>query len=354
MKRNDETRLRKLLLPALFLMTLNCLCSCGYKTNPRPTTVRAPAPTKLITARAFPDDIKLNWNVPASNSDGSRLTDLSGFKIYRGSRGVDEDCENCQDKRKLLANIDFQSPSNAEIKNDEVIFQDKNVTPGNVYSYAVVAYNLRGRESGIGAAVEVYYETPPPAPTDLVARPEAGHIRLEWKAPADSKIDRYQIFRGTQDEAAKMKSIGTAAHREPWFVDKGVEKDSKYFYTVRSVKSNRGTPFESNASNVAGAVAPSIYWGSPENVNVAMSSQGIRVYWEPVKMENEETRYNVYRSESGRGFQKINAEPVKTPWLLDNKVTRGRMYRYAVTAFPKNRPEEESSRTASEALRYTY
>ncbi|MHB8203968.1 MAG: fibronectin type III domain-containing protein, partial [Desulfomonilaceae bacterium] len=205
------------------------------------------------------------------------------------------DCENCQDKRELLANIDFQSPSNAKIKNDEVIFQDKNVTPGKVYSYAVVAYNLRGRESGIGNAVEVYYETPPPAPTNLIARPEAGHIRLEWKAPTDSTIDRYQIFRGTEEDAAKMKSIGTAASREPWFVDKGVEKNTKYFYTVRSVKSNRGTPFESNASNVVEAVAPSIYWGSPENVNVAMSSQGIRVYWEPVKMENEETRYNVYR-----------------------------------------------------------
>jgi len=71
-------------------------------------------------------------------------------------------------------------------------------------------------------------------------------------------------------------------------------------------------------------------------------------------MENEETRYNVYRSESGRVFQKINPEPTKTPWLLDSKVSRGRAYRYAVTAFPKNRPEDESSKTASEALRYTY
>ncbi|MHB8203969.1 MAG: hypothetical protein ACYDHG_09740 [Desulfomonilaceae bacterium] len=53
-------------------------------------------------------------------------------------------------------------------------------------------------------------------------------------------------------------------------------------------------------------------------------------------------------------FQKINPEPTKTPWLLDSKVSRGRVYRYAVTAFPKNRPEDESSRTASEALRYTY
>ncbi len=346
--------MRKLVLPALFLVALGSLCSCGYKTNPRSTAAKVPAEIKIITSKAYPSEITLNWTVPGSNSDGSKLIDLSGFKVYRGSKGVDEDCENCQDKRELYKNIDFQSPSNTIIKDNEVTFQDKDVTPGKVYSYAVSAYNFRGRESGIGNAIEVFYESPPPPPTNLTAKPEEGRIRLEWTAPIDEKIDRYQIFRGAENDIEKMKSIGTVPYREPWFVDKDLEKNSKYFYAVRSVKSNKGTPFESNTSIVAEAVAPSIYWSPPENVNVAMNRQGMRVYWDPVKIENEETRYNVYRSESGRSFQKINPEPAKTPWLLDSKVTKGRVYRYAVTAFPNGKPDEESAKTASEALRYTY
>ncbi|MGC8659149.1 MAG: fibronectin type III domain-containing protein [Desulfomonilaceae bacterium] len=338
----------------IFLMVSGIFCSCGYKTNPRPTAARVPAEIRIITARGYPNDITLNWKVPQSNSDGSKLTDLSGFKVYRGSRGLDEDCENCQEKRQLHANIDFQFPSNATIKDNEVTFRDKDVSLGKVYTYAVSAYNMRGHEGRIGGAVEVFYEAPPDAPTNLTAKPEAGHIRLEWTAPADGKIDRYEILRGDGKDVAKMKTIGTALPGEPWFVDKNVEKNSTYFYAVRSVKSYKGTPIESNTSNIAEALAPSIFWGSPENVNVAMSNRGIRIYWNPVKIENEETRYNVYRSESGRVFEQINPDPISTPWFVDTKVTRGRSYRYAVTAFPKDKPDEESARTASQAIRYTY
>lgn len=346
--------MRRIALGTIFLVALHSLCSCGYKTNPRPTAARIPAEIKVVNAQAYPKGITLNWTVPLSNTDGSQLQDLSGFKVFRGSRGSDEDCDNCQEKRELYANIDFQAPSNATIKDGSVIFEDKGVSPGKVYSYAVTAYNLRGRESVIGNGLDVFYEAPPPAPTNLIARTEEGHIRIEWTAPSDEKIDRYQIFRGENSDINTMKSLGTTPFRESWFVDKDFEKNKKYYYAVKSVKSNRGAPFESAASNVSETVAPSVYWSPPENVNVAMTRQGVRVYWNPVKIENEEIQYNVYRSESGRAFQKINPEPVRTAWLLDSKVTRGSVYRYAITAFPKNRPEEESARTASEGLRYTY
>jgi Fibronectin type III domain len=346
--------LKKLVLPVIFLIFVGSLWSCGYKTNPRPTATRIPAEIKTIDVKADPNGIKLKWTVPGLNSDGSKLTDLSGFKVYRGSRGVDEDCVDCQEKRELLANIDFQSPSNAEIRDNEVVFRDKDVSLGKIYTYSVAAYNMRGRESRIGNPVDVYYEAPPAAPTNLTAQSEEGHIRLQWTAPSDEKIDRYELFRGTVNDIAKMKSIGTAPYREPWFVDKDLEKNTKYYYAIRSVKSNKGTLFESNPSSVVEATAPGVYWGAPEDVNVAMTRQGIRVYWNPVKIENEETRYNVYRSEGGGVFQKVNPEPMKAPWLLDSRVTRGRTYRYAVTAFPNGKPGEESARTASEALRYNY
>lgn len=346
--------MNKIVIGTFFALVAFSLVSCGYKTNPRPAVARIPAEIRTVNADVFPDEIRLKWSVPASNTDRSPLLDLSGFKLYRGSRGLDEDCEDCQDKRELYANIDFQAPTNATITDNEVVFQDKDVSPGKIYSYTVSAYNLRGRESSTGNALEVFFDDPPPAPTNLIAKPEEGHIRLEWKIPEEEKIDRYQILRGTEKELSKMKEIGSASRREPWFVDKDLEKSRKYFYVVRSVKSSKGTLLKSAPSVEAEAVAPVLYWGAPENVNVAMTSQGVRVYWNPVKIENDETFYNVYRSESGGVFQKVNTEPLKTPWILDNKAVKGRVYRYAVTAFAKNRPDEESARAASEALRYNY
>jgi hypothetical protein len=337
-----------------FALVAISISSCGYKTNPRPSVARIPVETRTINADVFPDRIVLKWVVPTSNTDGSSLTDLSGFKVYRGSRGLDEDCEDCHDKRELYANIDFQAPSNARISGNEVIFEDEDVSPGNIYSYAVAAYNLRGRDSANANALEVHFEAPPPAPTNLVAKAEEGHIRLEWKIPEEEKIDRYQILRGTEKDVSRMKEIGSASRREPWFVDKELEKNTKYFYVVRSVKSTRGTILKSAPSVESAAVAPGIYWGAPEDVNVAMTRQGVRVYWNPVKIENEETFYNVYRSESGGVFKKVNPEPLKNSWFLDTRATKGREYRYAVAAFAKNRPDEESARTASEALKYNY
>ena len=346
--------MNKLVIAILFAVVTISVFSCGYKTSPRPAVARIPAEIRIINADVFPDEIVLKWAVPSLNTDGSSLTDLSGFKVYRGSRDLDEDCVDCRDKRELFSNIDFQAPSNATIRDNEVIFQDRDVSPGKIYSYDVSAYNLRGRESPIGNALEVFFDAPPPAPTNLTAKPEEGHIRLEWKIPEEEKIDRYQILRGTEKDVSKMKEIGSASRREPWFVDKDVTKNTKYFYVVRSVKSTRGTILKSVPSVESEAVAPSLYWGAPENVNVAMTREGVRVYWNPVKIENEDTFYNVYRSESGEVFQKVNPEPLKTPWLLDTKAIKGRVYRYAVTAFAKNRPGEESARTASEALRYNF
>ena len=92
------------------------------------------------------------------------------------------------------------------------------------------AYNLRGRESPIGNALEVFFDAPPPAPTNLTAKSEEGHIRLEWKIPEEEKIDRYQILRGTEKDVSKMKEIGSASRREPWFVDKDVTKNTRSIF----------------------------------------------------------------------------------------------------------------------------
>jgi hypothetical protein len=40
----------------------------------------------LIVAAAASSSATLNWTAPTQNTDGSALTDLAGYWIYRGSR----------------------------------------------------------------------------------------------------------------------------------------------------------------------------------------------------------------------------------------------------------------------------
>ncbi len=326
---------------------------CGYKTNPRPATATTPGEIILVNAYAFPDRIMLKWSVPAFNNDGSPFDDVSGFKIYRFSSPIAEDCETCAGKKSLFANVDFQTPTNATIKNGEVVYSDKSVQPGNVYYYAVSSYNLKGREAKLSPDIKIAFDEIPAVPKSLTAEPHGDSVRLTWSSPAGKSQDiAYRIYRGVSPDAESMKPVGGSEKGENTFLDRSVERSNSYYYLVRSVRMNQGVSIESNPSDVVHVMVPSVTWGAPENVNTASTREGVRIYWSPVKIENEETRYNIYRSDQGGIFKKINSEPIRNAWFLDQKVRNGMSYRYAVTAFPKDRLLEESNRSGSESIKY--
>lgn len=326
---------------------------CGYKTNPRPSTATVPAEVGLVHAHAYPNRIVLKWDVPKTNVDGSALKDISGFKVYKTSEKVGEECEDCPEQKPVPINVDFQNPVNAVIAEGEVVFTDADVKLGNVYTYSVTVYNLKGREGRPSEDVAVVLDEPPPSPEELQGRVEKQGVRLDWKAPArPAGLRSYSIYRGAEPQVDKMKSVGRTKWAETYFVDETVEPQRTYYYDVRSLKMNRGVPFESEPSQIAKVVVPSLRVKSPENVAVTSTRTGIRVHWDPVSIEGSEARYNVYRSESTGVFIKLNPQPIANPGFEDRTVRRGYEYRYAVTAFPKETPEEESSRSASEAVKY--
>jgi uncharacterized protein len=329
------------------------LVGCGFKTTPRPAAATVPGDIAIVEAHAFPDRVVLKWEAPLSNVDGSLMKDLSGFKVYRSERRVGEECDNCQEDRKLYANVDSQKPTNAIFKGREVTYSDTDASPGNVYVYTVSTYNLKGREGAQSPEVTVPLDDFPPPPEGLMAHSENDGVGLEWNAPPrPAGIRGYRIYRGESDSPEDMQQIGGTKWAETSFKDKDAEKDKVYYYRVRSLKMNRGIPYESRPSEPERVRMAAAQVQSPENVNTAPGQDGIRVYWDPVKLSSGEVRYNIYRSESGTMFLKANIEPLTNPWFIDKDVKSGRTYRYAVTSFPATKPDEESSRTASEALEF--
>lgn len=353
-KGKRRANLNKLLSGIWVVLFLCIVNGCGYKTNPRPATATVPGEIGLINARAHPDRIILKWDVPASNTDGSPFKNVSGFKVYRANQKDGEACENCEEKKVVHANVDFQNPSNAVIKNGEVLFTDKTVTPGNTYYYSVSAYNLQGIEGRQSQDVTVFFDKAPAAPEGLRASVDSKGVRLTWQAPANREgIRNYRIYRSLSGDSEEMAPVGGTKWAETSFLDKEARSGSTYYYSVRSLKMNRGVSLESEPSPSEKIFVSPVHSQPPENVNTASTSEGIRIYWDPVKIQNEEIHYNVYRSDDGRLFQKINSEPVRSPWFIDKKVARDKTYRYVITAFPKNKPDEESSRSGSAAIKHT-
>ena len=338
----------------IWILVLVCILSgCGYKTNPRPATATVPGEIGLVNARAYPDRVVLKWDVPSSNTDGSPLTNLSGFKIFRVTQKIGEECDNCDEKRAIHANVDFQNPANAVINKGEVLFTDKAVDPGHTYSYSVSVYNLKGSESRLSQDVAVVLDKAPPTPEGLRVRVDPRGVRLEWEvSPERDGIRNYSVYRGPTDDPEEMKAVGSTKWAETYFVDREAETGKTYYYRVRSLKMNRGISLESSPSAAVRVFASPVLRQPPENVNTASTSEGVRIYWEPVKIENEEVRYNIFRSEGAKMFEKLNQEPLRNPWFIDKRVERGQTFRYGVTAFPKDKPAEESSRSGSAAVKF--
>lgn len=302
-------------------------------------------------AQAYKDRVVLKWDTPTKNTDASRVTDLSGFKVYRVVRKSGEECDNCEEKKSLLANIDYQNPSNATVDRGVVTFDDNAVSQGNVYYYFVSAYNFRGEESRPSQEVAVTFEKAPDAPENVKASVDPRGVNLEWTAPAaDHAIKNFRIYRSDAGNHSDMKLIGTTKWGENSFRDKTAEISKTYQYAVSSLTMNRGISTESDRSSPVTVYYSAIHGMPPENVNTLVTRDGIRIYWDPVKVPGEETRYNVYRSEGRKMFEKINPQPLTNPLYFDRRVVKGREYRYAVTAFSKNRADQESSRSGTSAI----
>jgi hypothetical protein len=334
------------------VLTCCIVTACGYRTSPRPASATIPGQVDLVTARAYPDRILLQWGVPLSNTDGSPLEDLSGFKVYRSAEEVDGECEDCG-KRELHSNVDFENPVNAKIVQGEVFYPDERVSRGNVYRYWVAAYNLRGREGPVSPEVTVEIDRPPPAPQGVSVRVEKDGALLEWTSPArPAGTKGYRIYRGDKEDVDTMESVGETKWAETRFLDKGVQKEKTYYYVIRSLKMNDGVSLESLPSASVKAMIPKILWEAPENVNTMVTRDGIRIFWNPVEIEKLEVRYNVYRSDAGGIPKRLNPKPLETPWFHDKSVAKDKTYRYAVTAFPQGKPDEESRRSASPEAKF--
>jgi len=73
--------------------------------------------------------VTVSWTIPTQNSDGSTLTDLSGYKIYYGASST---------SLNNIVTISNQSITSYVIEN---------LTNGITVYFAVVAYNSKGIES---------------------------------------------------------------------------------------------------------------------------------------------------------------------------------------------------------------
>ncbi len=195
---------------------------------------------------------------------------------------------------------------------------DRSVAEGKTYYYTVLAV-AEGQQSAPCSAFPVEVPAPPPAPSGLEARAEAGRVELRWIPATDAT--RYRVKR-TAAAGGASTTVGECFTES--YQDITVEKDKAYGYTVSALNDAGESP-DSSAVQVrtpAPPPAPAGLTAQPLNAQVALS-------WEAVPGAE---RYTVKRALKRDGRGVAIASGIAAPPYTDTTVSNGTTYFYSVAA----------------------
>ncbi len=233
----------------LFLLAL--LPGCGSKGPVRPLAQPLPAAPSEISLHQQGDGLLLSWALPRHNQDGSELTNLAGFRVYRRPFVPGEECPDCRNDAPLWRLVELDYLRHAQRRNDRLFLLDSNLQAGQGYYYKVVPFNRWGQD---GPAIEhrQVLATPPPAPAGLAAERRNGRLRLSWQTPTlsqDMELLGYHIYRRRPGYAFVAAPRNDKLLSEPSFVDSGFEPGRTYIYAVRTLVRQNGEVRESALSD---------------------------------------------------------------------------------------------------------
>ncbi|MBN2373710.1 hypothetical protein JXL19_07985 [bacterium] len=268
-----------------------------------------------IEARAGDGEAHITWIAPTKNEDGTPLTDLKGYYIYR--------TENPSHPYKRL--------------NEEAVkgicYTDTGLLNGITYYYAVTAVDFFGNESQRSPVVSITPNILPPS--NFKAKPGDGEIQLLWEPYEKSDIKGYLIYRrGALDtEFKKITDIPVPA-QQTHYIDSSVANGIAYFYMASCVGMDG---MEGLQSQEAGATPLAIIPGELVSVKALYirEQEGIsyvKLTWEESQEENV-TGYNVYRRlKTERDFTRLTPDPIKETYYNDTTVSADKGYLYSVVA----------------------
>jgi fibronectin type 3 domain-containing protein len=336
-----------------FLIPLFILwAGCGRKGPPVSLDRIVPEATTDLEASVRGGRVILEWSLPKENTDGSKLVDLQGFTVLRGSF-EGEECRGCPERLAPIAEVDLASGERYVIGTNRVFWVDKGFRAGRTYGYRVLAFNRRGHFSGGSNKVEVLWDVPPPAPKHVRAVTGDGMVELKW-APVEEAVG-YNLYRGKGEKDFPLHPLNPDPIEDTHYRDTQVVNDRNYRYAVRSVSKAGETLIEGRGSTTITMTPVDLIPPSPPTGLVAFPlPQGMELTW-TANPEPDVVGYRVYRRRVFEPkFERLTDETVRETVYLDGGVRRGEEYDYGVTAIDGSRDQNESAFSEMIRVKYTY
>lgn len=239
---------KRILILALLIFALT---ACGKKGPVRPLLQALPGAPENLAVQQQGARFLIAFGLPSKNQDGSPLTDLQGFQVYKMKYDPTRDCPECRDTSVLLQSVDLDFLRDVRRTDDRLELWDSGLEPGFGYQYRVVAVNRKG-SAGLPAVVRRPYFQPPPAPAGLQATPHDQMAHLQWRpltaAVSAGKLLGYNIYRRRPGGFFPALPVNHAPAKETLYEDYGLENGTSYDYALRSVVEIAGIEVESSLS----------------------------------------------------------------------------------------------------------
>jgi hypothetical protein len=267
------------------------------------TSIERPAePASPVNLRATPvsrTQIDLVWEDRSDNETGFEIRRLSG-----------NPADPIVDIFRVGANV--TSFSNTGLPED------------TGFGYVVRAFNDAGFSTPSNSAAATTLDTPPSAPTNLVAIGVSfQRIDLRWD-PADDP-DGYEIQQSRDGVA--WTSLGRSTSTATSAMLFGLEPETTYFFRVRAFNSGGDGPF----SNVASARTERTVPTAPTGLTATGASHSrIDLAWQD--SSPTETRFEIERSTGGRAFKHVATAPENAVFFTDIRLRARTTYTYRIRA----------------------
>lgn len=171
----------------------------------------------------------------------------------------------------------------------------------------------------------------PAAPQHLVAKDDLHSIELSWDAVALSYVKQYQVYR-SKDERGGFVRVATVDTNR--YVDRGLEVDGKYFYSV-AAETRLG--YEGATSALASGTSKKYTPPALDIVQVEASAWQVKMTWKPIESEFVSS-YIIYQKE-GNAFTKIG-EAI-APEFTKEALTPNTKYTYYIAAHSSDGTDAE-------------
>ena len=332
------SRLMRRIPAALAAAVLLLSAGCGYVGGPLKPLANVPAKVANLAAVQRGSIIIVHFTVPQQTTEARPIGKPVKLDLRIGSTPEPFNQAQWLDHAKPLGGIRVdQGIATLEIPIAE--------WTGKQAVLGVRVVGANGKDAGWSNYPAIRVVPAPQAPVNFKLDNRAEGVHMSWSGSGN----QFRIVRrsGSADAWAVVATLDS----HEW-TDTSTEFGKPYSYEVQSLVDVGDRKFAESDLTAPGDITPVDVFppAVPTGLRADAAPGSIELVWDR-NTEPDLAGYRIYRSTGDGPFEKL-AESNEIPNYSDRAVEHGKTYRYAITAFDRCTPPNESER--STALQVTY